>query len=260
MRKGRAEALLAPLASSVAGTLSDGHLHGRFQGYGVEAWPDKHQPIPDPGGTGLSGSAPAMGPDMEVFRVKLSGVWGEKFWECGSTPTLASQAVPLNIGKFLYRFVRTEFGFSLDKRRELAAGAWMGMFRRMGLPVPVQADEALQQRLIAAGLFDELARLRWGSHPYLPKASFNPHAQILGQADVEGFQQQMKEALRARGHGEYESAVDDHIRATTEQHPAEIALEVEIGRAKVPSAVRFRELLEVAVRIADINAEAQAQA
>jgi hypothetical protein len=44
MRKGRAEALLAPLASSVAGTLSDGRLRGSFQGHGVEAWPDKHQP------------------------------------------------------------------------------------------------------------------------------------------------------------------------------------------------------------------------
>jgi hypothetical protein len=134
----------------------------------------------------------------------------------------------------------------------------MGMFKRVGIPVPAKADEALQQRLIAAGLFDELARLRWGSHPYLPKASFNPHAQVLGQANLEGFQQQMKEALRARGHGEYESALDDHIRATTEQHPAEIALEVEIGKPKVPTGEQFRELLDVAVQIAHINAEAQA--
>ena len=258
MRKGRAEALLSPLASSVAGVLSDGCLRGSFRGYGVEAWPDKRQPIPDLGGTGLSGSAPKMGPDVDVFRLKLAGVSGQRFWECGSTPTLASQAIPLNVGKFLYRFVRTEFGFSVDTRRELASGAWMGMFKRMGIPVPAKADEALQQRLIAAGLFDELARLRWGSHPYLPKASFNPHAQVLGQANLEGFQQQMKEALRARGHGEYESALDDHIRVTAEQHPAEIALEVEIGKAKVPTGERFRELLDLAVQIAHINAEAQA--
>lgn len=181
MRKGRAEALLTPLASSVPGTLSNGRLCGSFQGYGVEAWPDKDQPIPDPGGTGLSGgSARTMGPDMDVFSLKLSGVSGQKFWECGSTRTLASQAVPLNIGKFLYRFVRTEFGFSVDTRRELASGAWMGMFKRMGIPVPAKADEALQQRLIAAGLFDELARLRWGSHPYLPKASSIPTRRYSG--------------------------------------------------------------------------------
>jgi hypothetical protein len=39
-----------------------------------------------------------------------------------------------------------------------------------------------------------------------------------------------------------------------------VALEAEIGTAKVPIAERFRELLDVAVQIAHINSEAQASA
>jgi hypothetical protein len=259
MRKARAEALLAPLASTVEGTITDGRLRGIFDAYAVEAWPEKDQPIPDPYGaySHTGGSSVRPGPDVNVLRLKLAGVPGREFWECSSYPTLPSQLVPLNITRLAYRLVRTEFKFPEHALNEAASGAWSGLIKRLGIPVPTTvADEALQERLVAAGLFEELSRLRWGSHPYLPKASFNPHAQALGQAEWEALRLQMKEGLRARGYGEYELAIDEKVEAAGAQNPGEVALEVEVGRDKVPTGARFRELLDAAVRIAQINAEA----
>lgn len=43
------------------------------------------------------------------------------------------------------------------------------------------ADPELQERPVAAGLFDELAALRLGPHPYLPKVQFIPGARELAE-------------------------------------------------------------------------------
>lgn len=49
------------------------------------------------------------------------------------------------------------------------------------------------------------------------------------------------------------SALDEGL---TQEESGELKVEAELGRAKAPVAERFRELLDRAVRIAKINAEA----
>jgi hypothetical protein len=104
----------------------------------------------------------------------------------------------------------------------------------------------VQGRLRAAGLFDQLAALRWGPSPYWPKASFSPRAQAIGDGFLGAYQARLKEAL-----GEH--ALDEH----RQEYPGELSVQVELGKAKMPSEEQFRELLDRAVRIARLSAEAE---
>ena len=61
--------------------------------------------------------------------------------------------------------------------------------------------------------------------------------------------------MRAQGHPELGSAIDEELRAAKQEHPGKLTVEVEMGKAKAPTEGRFRELLDRAVRIAEINAE-----
>jgi hypothetical protein len=133
------------------------------------------------------------------------------------------------------------------------------LVRRLGMAVTANADPALQQRLIAAGLFGELDELRWGGHPYLPKAQFIPGGRELAkQTNMDALlaraQPAVEERLRAAGYADYRSLVGAKMREAEDKIPGRLTLEVEAGKARVPPAERFRGLLEHAARIAQINA------
>jgi hypothetical protein len=243
MRKSRSEAVLAPLAPVVEGTVSDGRLRGSYQGYAVEAWPMRQRPSPDVANVETGGTR-SSGPLVNVFDIKLAGVAGTHDWDCGSSPRGPYSLVPEVFTSLVYRLIRTEFKF------ERPQGGWLR--NKLGVPA---ADPELQQRLRAAGLFEELSLLRWGTHPYLPRVSFNPHAQAIGPGPLADYESGLKEMLRAQGHPEYEAALDDELRAGRQQHRGELEVQVEAGKGRAPTQERFRELLGVAVRIAQINAE-----
>jgi hypothetical protein len=58
----------------------------------------------------------------------------------------------------------------------------------------------------------------------------------------------LQQHLRAAG-------LFEELRAARQEHPGKLAVQVEMGKAKAPTEERFRELLDRAVRIAEINAE-----
>ena len=133
------------------------------------------------------------------------------------------------------------------------------LVRRLGMAVTANAGPALQQRLIAAGLFGELDELRWGGHPYLPKAQFIPGGRELAkQANMDALfaraQPAVEERLRAAGAADYRSLVEAKMREADDRLPGRLTLEVEAGKARAQPAERFRGLLEHAARIAQINA------
>jgi hypothetical protein len=235
-----AEAVLAPLAPVIEGTVSDVRVRGKYEGFVVEAWPVRENPIPEMPAW-QAGSSTPPGPVVNILVVKLGGVSGGHFWDCRSCPTLSTGFVPL-FSRVFFRLVRTKFEFEHPK------GEWLS--KKLSVP---PADEEVKERLRAAGLFEELTWLRWGRHPYLPKVTFNPRAQAAGLASLAS---RMKEGLRAEGRPELESAIDEGMRTSIDEHPAELSLQVEMGKAKAPTGDGFRELLDRAVRIAQINAEA----
>ena len=47
------------------------------------------------------------------------------------------------------------------------------LVERLRMPVRANADPALQERLVTAGLFGELDALRCGGNPYLPRVEFS---------------------------------------------------------------------------------------
>jgi hypothetical protein len=150
----------------------------------------------------------------------------------------------------LRAFRSGEFKFGgVDVRSEAASTAWTGLIQRLGIPAhDATADREVQQRLIDAGLFDELSALRWGGHPYLPKAAFTPPArELVGEWNRSGSldRAQPLQAALYRRIGELDA-----------KSPGHLAVQVEIGKAQVPSVERFRTLLEAAVRIAQLNSQA----
>jgi hypothetical protein len=124
-----------------------------------------------------------------------------------------------------------------------------GLIKRLGVPAPdATADQAVQQRLIDAGLFDVLSALCWGGHPYLPKAAFTPPArELLGEWNYSGALEKAQPLQAALNRG---------LAELDEKAPGDLTLEVELGKARVPSPDRLRELLSAALRIAQINAQA----
>lgn len=258
-------ALLAPLSQVIAGQVSDGVLTGSYRGYAVEVQPHSGYPIKY-----LSSAAYGDVPpqDVNMLRVTLTGVAGSQSWHCQSTAggALHDIASRFTAGQALERFKPGEFKFEgADRLNDWGERMAEGLVRRLGMTVTANADPALQQRLIAAGLFGELDELRWGGHPYLPKAQFIPGARELAkQTGMDALfaraQPAVQERLRAAGAAgaagaaDYRSLVEAKMREAEDELPGRLTLEVEAGKARVQSAERFRGLLEHAVRIAQINA------
>jgi hypothetical protein len=164
-------------------------------------------------------------------------------------------------GQALKRFKPGEFKFEgADPLNESGERMGENLVRALGMAVTANADPALQQRLIAASLFGELDELRWGGHPYLPKAQFIPGGRELAkQANMDALlaraQSAVEERLRAASTADYRSLVEAKMREAEDRLPGRLTLGLAGGKARVQPAERFRGLLEHAVRIAQINAE-----
>jgi hypothetical protein len=259
----RLNALLAPLGAVIGGEASDGCVRGTFGGYSIRAHPHAGYPI-----AYLSGDSSLPPESVNMFQVTLAGVQGSRTWHCQSSAggTLHDVASRFTSGRLLEHFPRGAFRFEgVDHLHESTERMGEKLVKRLGMPITANADPALQQRLVAGGLFDELDALRWGGHPYLPKAQFIPSARHL--ADQAGMTARMlertrpalEERLSASGLPDFESLVEAKLREAEGQDPGRLVLDVEAGSAKLPSADRFRELLERATHIAQINAEANLQ-
>jgi hypothetical protein len=165
-------------------------------------------------------------------------------------------------GRLLRGFASGEFKFErVDMLREGEERLAAKLTKAFGVPTDPTASEELQERLIAAGLFDELAALRWGAHPYLPKVEFRPPASELARAYMHSpaatrVEPQVSARLRAEGLPGYETLLEQRMAEMDASTPGTLALEVEVGKAKLPSPERFRELLDHAVAIARINVQA----
>jgi hypothetical protein len=257
LRTRRTNALLAPLSSVVDGEASDGRIKGAFRGYAVDARPRRRYPIETGSPALYGGTGPAL---VDTFQLILHGVRGRTRWTCQSSASSVLQGTASEFTAGLLRAFRPgEFRFEgVDRLREGAEAVWSGMVKRLGVPVPPAADGELQQRLIAAGLFEELAALRWGAHPFLPKAEFTPPAsEIARQFYTPEVLSRMGPAvegkLRAAGYSDLESLMASRIAAADQETPGQLELDVEVGKEQAPTPERFRELLEHAVRIAELN-------
>ena len=246
----KVNALLAPLAPLIDGTAADGRLKGTYAAYAVEAWPHSGYPI-DNLSHGLYGTA---GPEpVNMLRVVLSGVGGRQFWHCQSSASSYLQDLTsrFTAGPLLSHFRPGEFKFEgVDTLKESVERTGERLVKRLGMPVAANADPALQERLIAAGLFGELDALRFGSHPYLPRVEFLAGGRAMAELYLNSpvFE-------RAAGLRDYRSLIEARMQEMEEQNPGRLELEVEAGRSKMLSADQFRELLEHAVRIAQISSE-----
>ena len=252
-------ALLAPLAPSIGGASADGRLTGSFHGYAVEARPHAGYPIDYL----ASASQGAVGPEpVNMLQVTLAGVAGYQTWHCQSAASgaLHDLASRFTAGALLNRFEPGEFKFEkVDTLHE--SGERMGekLAKRLGMSIAANADPALQQRLIAAGLFEELDALRFGGHPYLPKVQFTPSARALSEhvyttsSAFARAQPALEERLHAAGLPDYETLMEAKMREAEAEYPGRLQVDVEAGKAQVPSVDQFRALLEHAVRIAQIN-------
>jgi hypothetical protein len=254
----KTNALLASLASVIDGKIGAGRLAGSYRGYAVEAWPHSGYPI-----AYLSGSTEgSVGPEpVNMLRIVLSGATGSKYWHCQSSARSYLQDLTsrFTAGRLLDRFKPGEFKFQgVDTLTD--ALEHMGEELTKWLEMPLKADAALQQRLIAAGLFDELEALRFGGHPYLPKVEFYPGGQALTETYMASprfarEQAAVDERLRAAGLPDYRSLMEQRMHEIEKRTPGRLELDVEAGNAAVPTAEHFRESLEHAVQIAQLNTE-----
>jgi len=215
VRAARSGAAMGPLAQVIGGAVSEGRLRGTYHGYSVEAWPDRRDPAPS-----SSFDDSSSGREVNVFNIKLVGVPGRQYWYCRSQPRL------LGAPDFEFSGV-IGLGSALEGRFAKFAG----------YPPP---DAALEERLRAAGLMGELARLGVRDSGYLPVVSFAP------PPSNERLQQLARAALPAAAHAQLGQIV------------GELQCEMELGAGRVPTPEGFRELLDTALRVAHINAEANA--
>jgi hypothetical protein len=259
-KKQKLNGLLAPLAPLVDGETADGRLKGSYRGFAIEAWPHSGYPI-DYIASAVQGS---VGPEpADMLRVVLTGLPGSQFWRCQSAASSYAHdlASRFTAGPLLNRFKPGEFKFEgVDTLNDSVERMGERLVKQLGMPVKAQADPALQQRLIAAGLFDELDALRFGGHPYLPKAEFFPGGRALAELYMQSpafarGQPAIEERLRAAGYSDYRSMMEARMGEIEAKNPGRLEFDVEAGKAKVPDAEQFRELLEHAVRIAQINAD-----
>jgi hypothetical protein len=134
------------------------------------------------------------------------------------------------------------------------------LVERLGMPIHANADPGLQKRLIDAGLFDELDALRLGSHPYLPKVQFLPSGRALSEMYMESpafarGRPALEKRLRDAGFANYRALMEAKMDEIESETLGRLELDVEAGEGKVLSEPQFRDVLEHAVRIAQINAE-----
>jgi hypothetical protein len=258
LKSRKMNALLARLAAVIDGEISDGATKGFYRGYSVEARPHSGFPIQSWSIATTGESGPV---DVNMLEVTLAGVAGSLWWRCQSSASSYSQdlASRFTAGALLNRFKPGEFKFEgVDTVKEATERVWAKALKPF---VPMKADidpVALHERLIAAGLFDELDALRLGGHPYLPKVQFTPGARAMSELNsYPAFgrgRPALEERLREAG-VDYDSAMKAMIDKAEEHDRGRLRLDVEAGEAKVPSAERFRDVLEHAVRIAQISAK-----
>jgi hypothetical protein len=260
MKTRRTNALLAPLAPVVGGGAADGRLSGSYGGYSVEARPHAGYPIKYLSSSAQGGTGPEP---AHMLSVTLAGVAGSRSWHCQSSAggALHDLASRFTAGPVLERFEPGKFKFEgVDNLNDSFERMGEKLVKRLGMTIPANADPALQQRLIDAGLFEQLDALRFGGHPYLPKARFTPSVReltehgYLSSPALERAQPALEERLRAAGLPDYRSLMEAKLRAAEEEDPGRLELDVEAGKAQVLPAERFRDLLEHAMRIAEINA------
>jgi hypothetical protein len=257
-RTRRTNKLLDALAGVIEGRTSGGRLTGSYRGYVVDARPHSGYPI-----TSLSGAQyGSVGPEpVNMLQVGLSGVRGSQFWHCQSsagsyTHDLASR---FTAGSLLTHFTPGQFKFGgVDTLNDSLERMGEKLVTRLGMPIKANADAALQERLVAAGLFDELDALRWGGHPYLPKVEFSPGGRDLTELYMTmpvfaHHQAAIEDRLRAAGLPDYRTQMEARAREQEEKEPGRLQLDVEAGDGRVPGPGQFRGLLEHAVRIAQIN-------
>jgi hypothetical protein len=257
----RTNGLLAPLAAVISGEVSDGRLRGSYGGYSVDADPRRTYPIETGSPACYGGTGPAL---VNTFRVVIGGALGRTRWTCQSSAgsLLHGTASEFTAGPLLRAFKPGEFKFEgVDRLAEGAAAVWTGMVKRLGVPVPPAADQELQERLVAHGLFEELEALRWGAHPYLPKVAFTPPASELARdiytpEILARVGPAVEQKLRAAGYSDFESLLASRIKEADQEDPGRLELEVEMGKEQVPTPERFREMLEHAVAIAELNGKA----
>jgi hypothetical protein len=259
LKKLRTNTLMLPLAEVIGGTVSDGRVTGSYGGFGIEARPHSGYPIKYT--TSVEGG---VGPaEVNMLEATLAGVAGRQTWHCqssaGAVHDLASR---FTAGRLLERFEPGAFKFEgVDALNDGFERMGAKLVSRLGMSLTATADPALQERLIAAGLFQELDALRWGGHPYLPKVQFVPGAGELAEQvyfsspAFARIAERVDERARAAGFGDYRSMIEAQAREAEADDPGRLVLEVEAGRDRVPSPQRFRELLDHAVRIAEINAD-----
>jgi hypothetical protein len=252
-------ALLAPLGPVIGGQVSGGTLSGSYGGYAVEVQLHSGYPIKYLSSAPYGSVSPE---DVNMLRVTLAGVAGSQSWHCQSSASGALHDIVsrFTAGQALKRFKPGEFKFEgADRLNDWGERMGEQLVRRLGMAVTANAGPALQQRLIAAGLFGELDELRWGGHPYLPKAQFIPGGRELAkQANMDALlaraRPAVEERLRAAGVADYQSLVEAKMHEAEDSLAGRLTLEVEAGKARVPPPERFRGLLEHAARIAQINA------
>jgi hypothetical protein len=258
----KTNALLEPLAPVVDGSVSDRRLKGSYRGYGIEASPQSGYPIDFL----ESQTEGAVGPEpVNMLRVTLVGVAGTQVWHCQSSAGsyLHDVTSRFTAGPLLEHFEPGAFKFTgVDRLHEAVERMGEKLTKRLGMPINASADPALQERLIAAGLFEELDALRLGGHPYLPKVQYMPGARALAEqmylksGRLGRIQPAAQERLRAAGvSGDFESMFQAHIDEAEANSPGRLELDIEAGKPQVPTAEQFRHVLEHAVRIAEISAK-----
>lgn len=260
LQKRKMNKLLAPLAAVIEGEVVDGQLKGGYRGYDVEARTHSGYPITYTSPSASGGVAPES---VNMLRVVLAGVAGAQFWHCQSSASsyLHDLTSRFTAGGLLSRFRPGEFKFEgVDTLNDSFERMGEKLVKRLRMPIEANADPALQERLIAAGLFRELDLLRLGGHPYLPKAQFSPGGRELTELYLKsqafsGAEARVEARLRAAGLPDYRTLMRTKMEEIEAENPGRLELDVEAGKSLVPDPEEFREVMEHAVRIAEINGE-----
>ena len=127
------------------------HLRDLYEGFHIEAWPERTDPRP----TGVGGYGPSN--PVDQFTVRCVGLNGRQPWSC------QRRRVSLD------PFAEDQLVFTASLDSDSIFAGPLGEF--IGLPEP---DPQLEQRLRGAGLIDEIARLGHGGYSWLPHVRFVP--------------------------------------------------------------------------------------
>lgn len=133
------------------------HLRGGYQGFQIEAWPERSDPRP----ADTAGNESTL--PVNQFVVRCVGVNGALPWTC------TRRRVSLN------PFDPPEIVFTptLDLNQFLSGP----LAEAIGIPRP---DPELEERLRAAGLIEEITQLGHGAHIWLPQVRFVPAMGFFG--------------------------------------------------------------------------------